>query len=143
MSDDDLIDILVDSGVLAYKERRYKEAIEKLHTVLDVQPRHWRAKLYMAMSYYYIGEVFSASRHFTFLRDYCTERAIQARAESALAALNRQLMSGDANRAAMPQMTCTMKRPSFKPPETIVLDDVDDEDLAQALEWVDTRTERV
>lgn len=78
------LDALVDNGVLAYKNREFKSAIENLQRVLDVEPRHWRAKLYLAMSYYHGGELYTAYRHFTFLQDNCTDMDIRDKASAAL-----------------------------------------------------------
>jgi hypothetical protein len=139
------VDALVDSGVLAYKNREYKEAIQTLQMVLDKQPAHWRAKLYLAMSYYHGGEVFAAYRHFAYLRDNCNEPEIQAKAEAAMKALNEQMKPKMPNvtvRSNMPEMTCTMKKPDLTAPLGVDPNaPFDDDDCT--LEWVDTRTERV
>jgi hypothetical protein len=138
------VDALVDRGVLAYKNREYKESITELQKVLDVEPRHWRAKLYLAMSYYHGGEVFAAYRHFSYLRDNCTDSEIRLKAESAMNALNDQLTpKAPATNGRMPEMTCTMKKPTTMVPLSFDPDTPFSESEAETLEWVDTRTERI
>lgn len=124
---------LVDAGVFAYKSKEFKSALEKLQRVLDVEPQNWRAKLYLAMSYYHSGEIFTAYRHFLFLRDNCTDSEIRGKAESALAAMSSQMQaSNNVNTSTyMPEMTCTFKKP--------VAEDAED---GSDLEWVDESTKR-
>lgn len=131
------VDALVDNGVLAYKEKDFKIAIKTLEEVLDIDSRHWRAKLYLAMSYYHCGEPFAAFRHFVYLRDNCTDQDIRAKAIAALAALNEQMQpktsGGVSINSRMPEMTCTMKKP-VAPPKSIEIDEENPE-----LEWVSTK----
>src|SRR5438270_12296836 len=84
---------LMDDGVYAYKQREFKKAIEKLNAVLDLDAQHWRAKMYLAMSHYHGGDIFTAHRQFTFLRDNCTDAEIRAKSESALKAMNSQVQA--------------------------------------------------
>jgi len=114
---------LVDAGVLAYRNRDYKAAIIHLQHALDVEHRHWRAKIYLAMSLYHGGECFTAYRHLVFLRDNCPEPEICAKAVAAMAAMNAEM----AVKAPMPEMTCTMKKPVLPLPPL-----EDDSDI----EWV-------
>lgn len=115
---------VLDRGVYSYRNRDFKEAIDCLQQVLDVEPKHWRAKIYLAMSYYHSGEVFTAFRHFTFLKDECTDAHIRAQAESAIQAMNQQVNS------KMPEMTSTFNKSDIK-----LQVDVGD---GSELEWVDT-----
>jgi hypothetical protein len=115
---------LVDKSIMAYRSRDFKNAIASLQEVLDSDPRHWRAKLYMAMSYFHSGEVFTAYRHFAFLKDNCADAEIRGKAEAAMSAMNSQVQAS----ARMPQMTCTIKKPT-----NLSVDcDSDDEEV----EWV-------
>lgn len=123
---------LVDQGVTAFKTKDFPNALKHLQLVLDNDPRHWRAKLYLAMSYYHTNEIFTAYRHFSFLRDNCTDAEIRGKAESAMAAMNSQLQ-GQSNK--MLEMTCTMKKPGVAPPPPASKEDEADCDL----EWVDEK----
>jgi len=97
--------LIVETGVNAYQLNDYKKAIEILLDVIDQEPRNWRGKLYLAMSYFRSGELFLANQHFRFLRDNCTDTEIRQKAETALRA-----MSGLAT-SSMPQMTCEIRKP--------------------------------
>lgn len=144
------LEALVNNGVLAYKNREFKHAIDNLQKVLDADPRHWRAKLYLAMSYYHGGEVFTAFRHFRFLEENCTDPDIRDKAAAALRAMNDQM----ADQKAMPDMTCTMKKPT--PSQGFPVSKVQDQDKASTTydidvtaadddlesEWEKTRVER-
>lgn len=126
------LDAFVDAGVLAYRERDFKKAITELTKVLDAEPRHWRAKLYLAMSFYHSGEVFTAYRHFSFLQDNCNDPEIRAKAETAIKAMSAEMEKSTPNasvRTAMPEMTCTFKKPDLKKP---IVQDVED---GSDLEW--------
>jgi tetratricopeptide (TPR) repeat protein len=132
------LDVLVDSGVMAYKNREFADAMKNLEQVLDIEPRHWRAKLYLAMSYYHTGEVFAAYRHFTYLKDNCTDPDIRQKAESAMAALNDAMKpknTGMTITSRMPEMTCTMKKPTA-PPKDLEIDESNPD-----IEWVSTKVE--
>jgi len=111
---------MVDDGVTAYRDGNFMQAVQILQQVLDEEPRNWRAKLYLAMSHYHAGETFTAYGHFRFLLDNCTDHEIRNKAESAAIAINSALKN------KMPQMTCTMKKPSLaRPKEQQARDDED------------------
>jgi hypothetical protein len=124
------LDALVDNGVVAYKNRNFKSAIDNLQKVLDVDPRHWRAKLYLAMSYYQGGELYSAFRHFTYLTENCTDTDIRDKAAAALRVINGQV-----------KRTPSQGVPVSKSPDKVAsnygIEDVSDEALG--LEWVPVR----
>jgi hypothetical protein len=122
---------LVNAGVAAFRDRNFPEAQRSLQAVLDIEPEHWRAKLYLAMSFYQAGEVFTAYRHFLFLRDNCPDTEIRSKSEVAMQAMNSQVqVRTSGNATGMPEMTCTMKKPTLPPPPAQVDDGSD-------IEWVD------
>ena len=122
---------LVDDGVAAYRDRDYSKGIRLLFEAIDQDPRHWRAKLYLAMCYYQSGEIFTAVHHFGFLKNNCPDVDVRQRAEAALAALSSQMQS------KMPEMTCTMKKPVCATSASATSDVAQDEDYAADLEWQD------
>jgi hypothetical protein len=110
------VEQLVDAGVVAFKSRDFKSAVKYLLEATDQEPRHWRGKLYLAMSYYYGGEVFMAARQCLFLIDNATDQEIRKKAELAFAALGPEM------KGKMPEMTCTLKKPQLS--ETSLTDEV-------------------
>jgi hypothetical protein len=129
--------LVVETGVNAYQLNDYKKAIDILLGVIDQDPRNWRGKLYLAMSYFRSGEMFLANQHFRFLRDNCTDAEIRQKAETALRA-----MSGLAT-TAMPQMTCEMRKPVVvavpsKPAAPAESDSDEDPDIV----WVEQENTR-
>jgi hypothetical protein len=129
---------LVDAGVAAFRDKQFEIAQTKLQQALDLEPFHWRAKLYLAMAFYHGGEVFTAHRHFLFLRDNCQDVEIRSKAEAAMQAINIQVqVRGISGSPGMPEMTCTMKKPVLPPiPAPADADDGSD------LEWVDESSKR-
>lgn len=136
------LDRLMDQGIVAYRDKEFKKAIESLQQVLDVEPQHWRAKLYLAMSYFHSGEVFTAYRHFAYLKDNCIDAEIRAKAESALKAMSSQVQA----QGVMPEMTCTLNKNMIKinapgaqlnASKAQKVDDIEG-DGADGLEWVST-----
>lgn len=127
--------LVVETGVNAYQLNDYKKAIEILLGVIDQEPRNWRGKLYLAMSYFRSGELFLANQHFRFLRDNCTDPEIRNKAETALRAMGGLV-------TAMPQMTCEIKKPVLaavpnKPAATAVESD-EEPDIV----WVEQENSR-
>lgn len=57
-----------------YQAGKYKEAIEALQCVLDLEPHNWDARLMLAACYYKTAQYVSASRAFQYIVD-CTDNA--------------------------------------------------------------------
>ena len=111
------IDDIVDAGVVAYKRHDYVTSVKRLLEALDQEPKHWRAKLYLGMSYYHGGDILLAAGQFRVLKESCTDQTIRQKAEAALAAMNSAIQEQAQNR--MPEMTCTIKKPTVKAIEEI------------------------
>jgi hypothetical protein len=120
---------LVDKGVQAYRNRDYKLAAQCLQSALDEDPRLHRARLYLGMSLYYGGDLLLANAQFRNLMVNCSDAEIKEKAESAIAAMQSQIK-------AMPDMTCTIKRPKIPqaPPPAVK---VEEEEDGLGLEWIE------
>jgi thioredoxin-like negative regulator of GroEL len=77
------------SGVVAYREHKYRHAILQLGQALAADPANHRARLYLAMSYYYDEDLSAAHKHLLHLRDNCIDRDIRQQAESAIAVIGQ------------------------------------------------------
>jgi len=93
---------------MAYRNRDFKAAVNYLQEVLDGEPLNWRAKLYLGMSFFYSGDILMAGGQFRALVNSCTDSDIQRKAAAAMQAINSHIK-------AMPEMTCTIKKPSLPP----------------------------
>lgn len=100
---------LVNAGVLAYKTRDFQTAIKCLLEATDLDPRHWRGKLYLAMSYYNTNDLLAVGL-FRHLKEDCTDAGIRQKAETALTALKSE------TKGKMPKMTCTIMKPKRPAP---------------------------
>jgi hypothetical protein len=122
---------LVDAGVQAYRARNYKVAAEHLQCALDQDPQQHRARLYLGMSLYYGGDLLLANAQFRTLMMNCPDREIKEKAETAIAAMQTQI-------AAMPDMTCTIKKPKIAQTTPPAPKAEEDEEDGLALEWVES-----
>jgi thioredoxin-like negative regulator of GroEL len=99
-----------DAGVQAFQQKNFALAIELLTIVLDEQPQNWLAKLYLAMSYFSNGDIVLAAGHFRVLCNKCEDPSIQAKAKSALSAIDAQLIKGSQAKVnQLPQQAAARK----------------------------------
>ncbi len=121
---------LVNAGVAHYRDKNFKQAIQILHEALDREPKHWRAKLYLGMSYFHCQDLLMAQSQFRFLRANCPDSEILMKVDSAMAAMNHQVNS------RMPEMTCQMRKLVIKeppPPQDTRQELQDDKEVG----WID------
>ncbi|HEY9791215.1 MAG TPA: tetratricopeptide repeat protein [Candidatus Obscuribacterales bacterium] len=75
---------LVEVAILAYRNNRYRDAIELLLQVTDTEGDNWLARLYLGMSYQKTGRVADAARLFKRMVTDCPDQHIRSKAENAL-----------------------------------------------------------
>jgi Flp pilus assembly protein TadD len=75
---------LVEVAILAYRNARYRDAIELLLQVTDAEGDNWLARLYLGMSYHRNGRVADAARLFKRMVTDCPDQHIRSKAEHAL-----------------------------------------------------------
>lgn len=75
---------LVEVAILAYRNGRYRDAIELLLQETDNAGDNWMARLYLGMSYEKVGRVADAHRLFKRMVTDCPDSHIRSKAESAL-----------------------------------------------------------
>jgi hypothetical protein len=82
---------LVDIAILAYRNARYREAIELLIQVAYLDADNWLAKLYLAKSYQDSGRSSDAHRVFEHIAANCPDEHLRLIAGSALPALQAEM----------------------------------------------------
>jgi tetratricopeptide (TPR) repeat protein len=75
---------LMEIAILAYRNARYRDAIELLLQVTDSAPDSWLGRLYLGMAYEKTGRVADAFRAFKRISTDCPEANIKVKAENAL-----------------------------------------------------------
>lgn len=75
---------LVEVAILAYRNGRYRDAIELLLQVTDTEGDAWMARLYLGMAYEKTGRVADAHRLFKRMVTDCPDDHIRQKAENAL-----------------------------------------------------------
>jgi tetratricopeptide (TPR) repeat protein len=71
-------------AILAYRNGRYRDAIELLLQVTDSDANCWLGRLYLGMAYEKTGRVADAFRAFKRISCECTDISIKVKAENAL-----------------------------------------------------------
>ena len=82
---------LVEIAILAYRNARYRDAIELLLQVTDTDAGNWMARMYLGMSYEKTGRIADAHRMFKRITAQCTDEHIRAKAETALPLLEAEM----------------------------------------------------
>ena len=75
---------LVEIAILAYRNGRYRDAIELLLQVCDSDPKDWLSRLYLGMSYEKTGRVTDAHRLLKRIASECPDLHVRDKAENAL-----------------------------------------------------------
>lgn len=75
------------SGVSAYTEGKYDNAVERFRIVLDNDPSAWEAKFYLAMSLAQMMQNKAAEAHFRTIMEFCPDTILKHRAKLAADAL--------------------------------------------------------
>lgn len=75
---------LTEIAILAYRNGRYRDAIELLLQVTDAECSNWLARMYLAMSYEKSGRVTDAHRLFKRMAAECPDEILRTKAENAL-----------------------------------------------------------
>lgn len=76
-----------------YKSAQYKEAIPVLLDILDVEPRNWHARLFLAACYFKTGQPLASERAFRFTYENCTDEVLTQKACLALQAVKASTAS--------------------------------------------------
>ena len=103
---------LTEIAILAYRNARYRDAIELLLQVTDSEPNNWMARLYLGMSYEKTGRVSDAHRLFKRMATDCPDDHIRAKAESALPLVEAEMR----RRFQKDTIVATTKRSSSNDP---------------------------
>jgi hypothetical protein len=75
---------LTEIAILAYRNGRYKDAVDLLLQVTDADSSNWMAKLYLGMSYEKSGRAVEAHRLFKRMSQECPDEHLRTKAENAL-----------------------------------------------------------
>jgi tetratricopeptide (TPR) repeat protein len=90
---------LAEIALLAFRNAKYREAIELLLQVTDREPNNWMARLYLGLSYQRLGRIADAHRLFMRLRYECTDQLILQKVKAELplieAEMTQKFSSGD------------------------------------------------
>lgn len=78
-------------GVEAFRRGDYARCVQIMNKVVDRQKNNWQARLYLAMSHYSTGDIFTGAVHFRYLEQNCPDPDIRAKSQSALTAMDREL----------------------------------------------------
>lgn len=84
---------LVDIAILAYRNGRYREAIELLIQVADADADSWLAKLYLAKSYEDSGRMSDAHRVFEHIANVCPDEHLRLKAGNSLPGVQAEMRS--------------------------------------------------
>lgn len=98
---------LLEAGLLAYERGDFKSAVSILLQITDREPRNWRAKLYLGMSYVFNGDVLLGVSQLRFVKNNCDDPTIKEKAEKAL----ESLTAGSQVKPLMPEMSRRIKPP--------------------------------
>jgi predicted Zn-dependent protease len=82
---------LVEIAILAYRNNRFRDAIEMLLQVTDAEPSNWMARLYLGMSYEKAGRVVDAHRCLKRITADCPDDHIRSKAENALPLIEAEM----------------------------------------------------
>jgi cytochrome c-type biogenesis protein CcmH/NrfG len=75
---------LIEVAILAYRNERFRDAIELLLQVTDSEQDNWMARLYLGMCYQKTGRIADAARLFKRMQTDCPDAHIRQKAENAL-----------------------------------------------------------
>jgi hypothetical protein len=78
-------------GLEAFRRGDYHRCVQIMNKIVDRQKNNWQVRLYLAMSHYSIGDIFTGAIHFRYLEQNCPDEDIRARSRSALAAMEREI----------------------------------------------------
>jgi tetratricopeptide (TPR) repeat protein len=82
---------LVGDGIAAFRAGDHQRCIDLLNKAIDKEKNNWQARLYLAMAYYSVGNIYTGAIHFRYLQEHCPEPNIKAQSASALKAMDREL----------------------------------------------------
>jgi cytochrome c-type biogenesis protein CcmH/NrfG len=75
---------LIEIAILAYRNARYRDAIELFLQVCDSNPNDWLSRLYLGMAYEKTGRVADAHRLLKRIASDCPDHTVRDKAENAL-----------------------------------------------------------
>ncbi len=82
---------LTEIAILAYRNARYRDAIELLLQVTDSESGNWLARMYLAMSYEKSGRITDAHRLFKRVAAACPDELLRTKAENALPLIEAEM----------------------------------------------------
>jgi cytochrome c-type biogenesis protein CcmH/NrfG len=82
---------LVEVAILAYRNGRYRDAIELLLQVASTDPDNWLAKLYLAMAYEKSGRTSDAYRMYKVVSAGSPDKELRATADNALPQIEAEM----------------------------------------------------
>ncbi len=89
---DKSIDELLNEGIAAYRCQDFLAALARLSETVAIEPRHWKARLYLAMSYYRSGQLLLASKEFRHIAENCPLENLRQNAEAALLPIKEEIV---------------------------------------------------
>src|SRR5258708_38394283 len=75
----------------AFETGDYPQALNYLLEILDVEPKNWLARFYLAVCYLKTNQLFAAQRAFRFLFDNCSDEDLKKQAMRAMHKVNAYL----------------------------------------------------
>ena len=102
-----------------YKGGLFGEATQALQEILDVEPRNWQARLFLAVCFSKTDQPGSAQRSLRFVYDNCTDANLRKKAFSALQLVNAALEVNSSS--TPPEFESVMERMSKLPATSIDL----------------------
>jgi Flp pilus assembly protein TadD len=75
----------------AYKTGDFETAAMTFQKIIPTHYEEWQSRMYLAMSLFQAGNIEDARREFMYIRDWCTDKEMRERAESACLGINQML----------------------------------------------------
>src|SRR6185437_7533311 len=82
---------LAEIALLAFRNAKYRDAIELLLQVTDREPNNWMARLYLGLSYQRLGRIADAHRLFRRMLYECTDQLILQKVKSELPVIEAEM----------------------------------------------------
>lgn len=82
---------LLEDGIASFRAREFDRCVELMTRVIDSDKDNWKARFYLAMGYYSLGDIYTGAIHFRYLEKNCPDADIRQKAITALRAMDREL----------------------------------------------------
>jgi len=107
---------LTEIAILAFRNARYRDALELLLQVTDSEPDNWMARLYLGMTYEKAGRVVDAHRLLKRMSETCPDTHLRNKAENALPLIEAEMR----RRFQKEPLTVNNNKPASKDLDDIV-----------------------